>query len=162
MAGEEKYAFYVINITYNYSQNISTQSVFNHALGIKSVTDAYGNPMESPYTLGSVFTEACGVGFHHQCYPSNSIDFGLSFTAMHWLSRFPSSLIGEEYMHAARCPESPKLEQDQAAKDWSGILEARSKELVPGGKFVCANFCVSSEGYFLGKCRDSMNYMALF
>jgi len=127
------------------------QSVFNHVLGIKSVSDAYGNPIETPYALGNVFAQACGVGFHSQCYPSNSIDFGISFTAMHWLSAFPSSLKGEEYMHAARCLKPPHAEKEQAAKDWSSILRARAKELVPGGRFICVNFCLSSEGYFLGQ-----------
>ncbi len=120
-------------------------------MGLKSVTDAYGNPVDTPFNLGSVFAEACGVGFHYQCYPSNSIDFGISFTAMHWLSQFPSSLRGKDYMHAARCPEAPVAEKEQAAEDWRSILKARAKELVPGGRFVCANFCVSKEGYFLGQ-----------
>merc|ERR1712071_567066 len=127
------------------------QSVFNHALGLKPATDAYGKTIPSPYKLGNVFAEACGVGFHNQCYPTNSIDFGVSFTAMHWLSALPSSLKGDQYMHAARCPESPLLEKEQAGKDWKRILEARSKELVPGGRFVCVNFCKSSDGYFLGQ-----------
>jgi len=127
------------------------QSVFNHVLGLKSVSDAYGKPISNPYELGNVFAEACGVGFHNQCYASGSIDFGVSFTAMHWLSSFPSSLKGELYMHAARCPESPQAEKQLAAMDWKSILEARAKELVPGGRFVCVNFCKSSEGYFLGQ-----------
>lgn len=127
------------------------QSVFNHALGIKSVSDAYGKSIPNPYELGNVFTEACGVGFHNQCYASSSIDFGVSFTAMHWLSAFPSSLRGNKYMHAARCPESPSPEKEQAAKDWKSILQARAKELVPGGRFVCVNFCKNSDGYFLGQ-----------
>ena len=127
------------------------QSVFNHALGLKAVSDAWGNPIANPYDLKDVFVEACGVGFHNQCYPSSSIDFGVSFTAMHWLSRFPSSLRGDGFMHAARCDVSPEAEKDQAAADWRSILLARAKELVPGGKFVCVNFCKSTEGYFLGQ-----------
>ena len=54
-------------------------------------------------------------------------------------------------MHAARCAEPPLPEKERAAKDWKSILEARSKELVPGGKFVCVNFCKTSDGYFLGQ-----------
>jgi hypothetical protein len=128
------------------------KSVFNHALGLKKVTDAYGNAIETPYTLGDVFVEACGVGFHSQCYPSNSLDLGVSFTAMHWLSTTPSSLRGSQYMHAARCPEGPPDEEKlQAAKDWDKILEARARELAPGGRFICVNFCTSKEGYFLGQ-----------
>ncbi len=127
------------------------QSVFNHALGIKAVSDAYGKPIPNPYELQDVFIEACGVGFHNQCYPSQSIDFGVSFTAMHWLSRFPSSLKGSEQMHAARCDTPPAPEKEQAALDWKAILEARAKELVPGGRFVCVNFCKDSNGYILGQ-----------
>lgn len=126
------------------------QSVFNHALGLKSVSDAYGTPIPYPYSLQNVFIEACGVGFHNQCYPSSSIDFGVSFTAMHWLSRFPSSMKGNEKMHAARCIESPIPEKKQAAEDWKAILKARAKELRPGGRFVCVNFCKNSNGHFLG------------
>jgi hypothetical protein len=127
------------------------QSVFNHALGIKAVTDAYGKPVPNPYDLENVFVEACGVGFHNQCYPSNSVDFGVSFTAMHWLSRFPSSLVGKDTMHAARSEVPPTPEKEQAASDWKSILKARAKELVPGGRFVCVNFCKNTDGYFLGQ-----------
>lgn len=127
------------------------QSVFNHALGVKTVSDAYGAEIPNPYALQNVFVEACGVGFHKQCYPSNSIDFGVSFTAMHWLSRFPSSMKGSEHMHAARCDESPLPEKEQAASDWKSILKARAKELVPGGRFVCVNFSKNSDGEFLGQ-----------
>ena len=57
------------------------------------------------------------------------------------------------YIHVAGCPENetPIAEKEQAAKDWSAILKAIAKELVPGRHSICANFCVSSEGYFLGK-----------
>lgn len=127
------------------------QSVFKHGIGLKAVSDAYGKEIPNPYSLGKVFVEGCGVGFHNQCYASESIDFGVSFTAMHWLSQFPSSLRGENYMHAARRPETPQPEKAQAAKDWKSILQARAKELVPGGRFVCVNFCVSEDGYFLGQ-----------
>ncbi|CAJ1949436.1 unnamed protein product [Cylindrotheca closterium] len=128
------------------------QSVFRHALGLKHVKDAYGNHIETPIALGNVYAEASGVGFHNQCYASNSIDFAISFTAMHWLSSCDvSSLSGTPFMHAARCPEAPQSEKVQAADDWKAILKARSKELVKGGRFVCVNFCVSKEGYFLGQ-----------
>eukprot|EP00584_Thalassiosira_punctigera_P009681 CAMPEP_0172526508 /NCGR_PEP_ID=MMETSP1067-20121228/1421_1 /TAXON_ID=265564 ORGANISM="Thalassiosira punctigera, Strain Tpunct2005C2" /NCGR_SAMPLE_ID=MMETSP1067 /ASSEMBLY_ACC=CAM_ASM_000444 /LENGTH=424 /DNA_ID=CAMNT_0013310039 /DNA_START=134 /DNA_END=1408 /DNA_ORIENTATION=+ len=127
------------------------RSVFNHALGIKSVSDAYGRPVPDPYALTNVYVEACGVGFHNQCYPSGSIDFGVSFTAMHWLSRFPSSMRGSEDVHAARRDEPPSPERERAASDWRAILGARAAELAPGGRFVCVNFCKDSEGRFLGQ-----------
>jgi len=140
-------------VHYEDQLNNEWKSVFNHALGYKTVTDAYNNEIETPYNLGGVFVEANGVGFHQQCYATGSIDLGVSFTAMHWLSSSPSSLKGQQqYMHAARCPDGPPSpEKAQAADDWYNILEARSKELAKGGRFVCVNFCVSEEGYFLGQ-----------
>jgi len=130
------------------------QSVFNHALGLKTVQDAYGNTIQTPMSLGNVFTEACGVGFHNQCYANSSIDFGVSFTAMHWLSSITLSLQGKECMHSARCSEPPSTDKELANRDWVSILQARAKELVPGGRFVCVNFCVSKEGYFLGQTDE--------
>ena len=150
-----------IVIHYEDQKDNEWKSVFNHALGYKSVTDAYGNKIETPYNLGKVFIEANGVGFHSQCYPSSSINLGLSFTAMHWLSSSPSSLRGLDMMHAARCSVSNDsnysdgniyaAETKQADQDWYNILQARSKELKQGGTFVCINFCISKEGYFLGQ-----------
>ncbi|VEU38650.1 unnamed protein product [Pseudo-nitzschia multistriata] len=139
-------------IHYEDQLNNEWKSVFNHALGNIKVTDAYNNEIDTPFNLGGVFVEANGVGFHQQCYASGSIDLGVSFTAMHWLSSSPSSLKGSKYMHAARCLDGPpEAEKLQAESDWYKILTARSRELSPGGRFICVNFCVSKEGYFLGQ-----------
>merc|ERR1712238_157093 len=131
--------------------------------GYNTVTDAYGTEIETPYTLGNVFIAATGVGFHQQCYPAQSIDLALSFTAMHWLSTSPSSLRSNEkyaeVMHAARTVDGipPPAEQQQAADDWSAILQARAQELTVGGRFVCVNFGVSQEGYFLGQTDQGVS-----
>ena len=58
---------------------------------------------------------------------------------------------GTEHMHSALCDIPPAAEKLQAAEDWKSILLARSKELVPGGRFVCVNFSKDSNGYFLGQ-----------
>jgi hypothetical protein len=133
------------------------KSVFKHVLGDINVQDAYGKTIETPHALGNVFVQACGVGFHSQCYPSNSIELALSFTAMHWLSASPNSLRGQTAMHAARCPIPPKAEKRQAAEDWEAILLARAKELVRGGRCVLVNFCVSGNGYFLGQTDECIS-----
>ena len=83
-----------VSINYEDQLNNEWKSVFNHAFGNISVTDAYGNVLGAPASKPGVFINACGLGFHAQCYPSNSIDLGLSFTAMHWLSDAPGSLNG--------------------------------------------------------------------
>ena len=55
-------------------------------------------------------------------------------------------------MHAARLDTTAGTpEKIQAASDWKSILKARSKELSPGGRFVCVNFCKDSDGQFLGQ-----------
>ncbi len=55
-------------------------------------------------------------------------------------------------MHAARLDTTAGTpEKIQAASDWKSILKARSKELSPGGRFVCVNFCKDSNGQFLGQ-----------
>ena len=36
-------------------------------------------------------------------------------------------------------------------------MAARAEELKSGGSFVAANFCVSSEGHFLGNTEVGMN-----
>ena len=152
-----------IVIHYEDQKDNEWKSVFNHALGYKTVTDAYGTEIDTPYQLGNVFVEATGVGFHQQCYPRNSIDLALSFTAMHWLSTSPSSLRNNEkyneVMHVARTIDGipPPAEQQQAAEDWSAILQARAQELTVGGRFVCVNFGVSQEGYFLGQTDQGVS-----
>ena len=79
------------------------RSVFNHALGHSPVTNAYGKVQLPAYQPDNgVFVSASGIGFHNQAYPSSSIDLGLSFTAMHWLSKAPNSLAGRRPMHVAR------------------------------------------------------------
>mmetsp|Transcript_2492 Transcript_2492/g.2752 ORF Transcript_2492/g.2752 Transcript_2492/m.2752 type:complete len:466 (-) Transcript_2492:65-1462(-) len=152
-----------IVIHYEDQKDNEWKSVFNHALGYQPVTDAYGQDIDTPYQLGNVFIEATGVGFHQQCYPTQSIDLALSFTAMHWLSSSPSSLRNNaqyaEVMHSARTTDGipPPDEQQQAAEDWSSILQARAKELTIGGRFICINFCVSKEGYFLGQTDQGVS-----
>lgn len=127
------------------------KSVFNHAVGNIRVKDAHGKTIPCPYDLGGVFVEGCGVGFHAQCYPSNSIDLGVCFTAMHWLSHGPGSLRGQPTMHSSRTNPRPAAEKAQAAKDWESVLRARHAELTVGGRLVIVNFCTSKDGYFLGQ-----------
>ena len=111
-----------------------------------------------------MFVQACGQGFHEQCYPSGTVDLAMSFTAMHWLSASPGSLAGNaDCMHAAQCGAGEAAaEQAQAARDWRAIVAARAKELRPGGSFVAANFCVSSEGHFLGSTEVGVSMWESF
>lgn len=141
-----------VNILYEDQKDNEWRSVFNHALGYRAATDAYGVVQKVAYTPeNGVFVSASGIGFHSQAFPSNSVDLAVSFTAMHWLSKAPSSLVGQPEMHSARLDQPPAKEEKQAAEDWQRILQARANELRVGGRMVIVNFCKSKEGYFLGQ-----------
>eukprot|EP01063_Lacrimia_lanifica_P031620 TRINITY_DN5258_c0_g2_i3.p1 TRINITY_DN5258_c0_g2~~TRINITY_DN5258_c0_g2_i3.p1 ORF type:complete len:857 (+),score=371.78 TRINITY_DN5258_c0_g2_i3:85-2655(+) len=146
------------------------RSVFRHAYGDIEVRDANGAVLPAPWKLypGRVFVSGVGLTFFEQCMPAASVDVGMSFTAMHWLSRDPigaaaTSLKGtEEYVHHAQVVRDrvrgvdverlPSIEahEKQAAKDWYAIMKAREAEMVSGGVFMLVNFTVSSEGHLLG------------
>ena len=127
--------------------------------GYKTVTDAYGVELSSPYKGGAngVFVSACGVSFHEQAYPTGTVDFGMSFTAMHWLSSAPQGLVGRDELQAANCAASDSncgsAEREQGASDFNKIITARAKELKKGGRMVIVNFSKSAEGHYLGKVR---------
>ena len=84
-----------VSLQYEDQKDNEWKSVFNHALGHKNVTDAYGVELSSPYRADNgVFVSATGISFHQQAYPSSTVDFGMSYTAMHWLSSGPGGLVG--------------------------------------------------------------------
>ena len=150
-----------ISIQYEDQKDNEWKSVFNHVLGFKQVTNAYGEILKTPRTNdeSKIFVNACGVSFHKQAYPSNSVDLGFSFTAMHWLSQSPSSFKGTEIMHASGCNDLNicRGEKEQAAIDWNSIIKSRCKELRVGGRMVIVNFCISKEGYYLGNTEIGVN-----
>ncbi|MDP6744904.1 MAG: SAM-dependent methyltransferase [SAR324 cluster bacterium] len=87
--------------------------------------------------------------FYKQIIPDNTLDFGFSATAMHWLSSKPCDLsnhvhmvgaVGEQYLSFAT----------QGKKDWETILLNRARELRSGGQLVLLNFCRDENGNYLG------------
>ena len=96
-----------------------------------------------------VFVHACGIGFHEQLFPNESLDLGFSATAMHYLSEKPGEIDHHVHMTGA---VGPILEDftHQAAKDWQNILLARARELRPGGRLVFMNFGKDEHGRYLG------------
>ena len=68
---------------------------------------------------------------------------------MHYLDIKPGLIA--DHVHAVGATEAEKaLYREQAASDWTAILLARARELVPGGRLVLANFCVDEHGHHLG------------
>lgn len=99
--------------------------------------------------LDRLYTFASGTSFHRQILPDESLSFGFSATAMHWLSARPATIA--DHVHSVGATDIERAAyREQAAADWNAILLARARELVSGGKLVFANFCVDEEGRYLG------------
>ena len=99
--------------------------------------------------MDSLYTFASGTSFHRQILPDESLSFGFSATAMHWLSARPTTIA--DHVHSVGATDIERAAyRGQAAADWSVILLARARELVRGGKLVFANFCVDEAGRYLG------------
>lgn len=115
----------------------------------------------SPELKDNVFITASGTSFHDQCLPSNSVDFGFSATAMHWLSNKPATLPSDA-IHHTQIDESNSAHQayaQQAARDWENILLKRAAEMKVGASMVIVNFCRTKEGYCLGNTPSVPNKM---
>jgi hypothetical protein len=76
---------------------------------------------------------ASGKSFYEQILPSNTVQFGYTSTALHWLSKKPfnlsqhcSSLAGQS------TKEEMKMWSAQAAEDYKTFLQHRSNELKQG------------------------------
>jgi SAM-dependent methyltransferase len=96
-----------------------------------------------------VFVHACGIGFHEQLFPNESLDIGFSATAMHYLSEKPVEIEHHVHMVGAAGPILEAFTH-QAARDWQNILLARARELRPGGRLVFMNFGKDEDGRYLG------------
>src|SRR5262249_20021739 len=87
--------------------------------------------------------------FHRQIFPDEALSFGFSASAMHWLSAKPGLIA--DHVHAVGATEAESAGyRKQALSDWTDILLARARELVPGGRLVLVNFCVDECGRYLG------------
>ncbi|CAE7248334.1 IAMT1 [Symbiodinium sp. KB8] len=96
-----------------------------------------------------VFVHAVGTSFYRQCAPTGTVDFGMSFTAMHWTSAVPCPIPGT--LHSVMAPEEVRARYAaQSGADWAKILEQRAKEMRPGARLIMANFCVDDKGCYLG------------
>ena len=109
-----------------------------------------GDPIHAYQSLyPNVFVHACGTGFHQQLMSDNSLHLGFSATAMHYVSVKPGEI--PTHVHSARGDDASKTAYAaQAGDDWTDILLARAAELVPGGRFICLNFGIDADGYYLG------------
>ena len=90
------------------------------------------------------------------CFP-NSLDFGFSAAAMHWLSKLPKHLSYHTHINACDQGEDKAIFQAQSQLDWITILLARAKELKSGGQIVSTNLCTDEKGRYLGNNQVDLN-----
>ena len=100
-------------------------------------------------TAENVYPFFSANSFYKQILPDNSLDFGFSATAMHWLSQKPCDLSQHVHMVGAEGEEYLQF-AEQGKKDWETILLHRARELKSGGQLVFLNFCRDQNGKYLG------------
>jgi hypothetical protein len=92
-----------------------------------------------------VFSCAIGQSFYGRLLPADSLTFGWSAFALHWLSALPRPLRAHIWPVRAAPDEAEALEA-LAAADWRAFLDCRAKELVPGGQMVLVIGAVDETG----------------
>jgi hypothetical protein len=109
-----------------------------------------GPKTETPLAdIPDLFIFGSGTSFYRRIFPDNSLSFGFSATAMHWISSRPC-MIADHVQAVGAAPAEREQFRVQAMRDWETILLARARELRPGGRLAFANFCIDEEGRYLG------------
>ena len=88
--------------------------------------------------------------FYEPTVAPDTVSFGFSATAMHWLSESPGPLDNHTHVLASGDAEALKRFTAQAMKDWTSILELRSRELKVGGRLLTVNLSRDEQGRYLG------------
>ena len=103
-------------------------------------------------TVENVYPFFSANSFYKQILPDNSLDFGFSATAMHWLSKKTCDISHHVHMVGAE-GEEYLMFSEQGKKDWETILLHRARELKTGGQLVFLNFCRDENGKYLGNTK---------
>ncbi len=96
-----------------------------------------------------IFVYAAATSFFEPIFPPETIDFGFSATAMHWLSALPCPVSNHIHMAGAHGDELEAL-RARARADWQDILLARASELKPGGRLLTLNLALAEDGRHMG------------
>ena len=141
---QDRFARTQIQVTYTDLPSNDFSSLFKNLLGLgSSGANTFLTDIED------VFVNACGIGFHEQLLPDETLDIGFSATAMHYISEKPCTIDDHVHMVGAS-GESLAAFAQQAKRNWEDLLLARSRELRPGGRLVILNFGIDEQGRYLG------------
>ena len=88
--------------------------------------------------------------FYEPSVAPDTVSFGFSATAMHWLSTSPGPLNTHTHVLASNDAEALQRFTAQAMQDWTHILELRSRELKVGGRLLTVNLSRDEQGRYLG------------
>ena len=88
--------------------------------------------------------------FYEPSVAPDTVSFGFSATAMHWLSTSPGPLNTHTHVLASNDAEALQRFNAQAMQDWTQILELRSRELKVGGRLLTVNLSRDEQGRYLG------------
>ena len=133
-----------ISVTYTDLPHNDFSTLFRLSQGL------LGPKTETPLAdIPDLFIFGSGTSFYRQIFPDNSLSFGFSATAMHWISSRPC-MIADHVQAVGAAPAEQERFRVQAMRDWETILLARSRELRPGGQLAFANFCIDEKGRYLG------------
>ena len=88
--------------------------------------------------------------FYEPSVAPDTVSFGFSATAMHWLSASPGPLNTHTHVLASGDSEALERFTAQALKDWNYVLELRSRELKVGGRLLTVNLSRDEQGRYLG------------
>lgn len=97
----------------------------------------------------NVLTFASANSFHTQVLPKESVDFGFSALASHYLAKPPSNISNHIHMVGAHGAERASF-QAQGKIDWEKFLLSRSVELRRNGTLCVVNPGIDSDGHHLG------------
>jgi hypothetical protein len=89
---------------------------------------------------------ASAVSFFEPAAPSASVQFGMSFSAAHWLRTQPSVTVPEGFYFCEATGAARSALQVQAAEDWVTFLRARAADLVPGGRLLVQTVGTDTSG----------------
>jgi hypothetical protein len=113
-----------------------------------------------------VYTSATAGSFYGPLVPPGSVHLATSFNAVLWLDQLPAVALPDFVSY--RRPHPPKAGLDvpaavvaafsqQAQRDWVHFLEARARELAPGGKLLVATPGDTSEHRLCDGAYDVLN-----
>lgn len=93
----------------------------------------------SSYVQRGVYAGARGGSFYGQLFPGSSLTLAWSSIALHWLSRRVEAPVCSNVLSDPRGKEQSRL-------DWCAWLEARAREMVPGGQVVLVTGLANPDG----------------